>query len=319
MNPSFVYCFAPSVPCARPRQPNKVEEVARTTPRTPSMLPRAMQTVTVGPATLEATPGRMLAFLNGVAKVPAIRAALGTMGFAHEDYLLGWKLLHRAAGYHVTPEANLDESAVEATQELEEWADRMFPVVDASLKHRFPDQHAVIFAHPAPSKADGAVVSVTRLLDRVDQLETSDKRAEARPQDHAALALLARRGLTTEARRSLREQLTVAAGLADETADPATTEELSEEARALRYLYEARAWYEEWSTIARQVITRRDHLIRLRLAKRRASESAADETDDTDNAANPATTPTADKKVEAKGAPNVKGAAEPAPDGASPT
>jgi tetratricopeptide (TPR) repeat protein len=101
-------------------------------------------------------------------------------------------------------------------------------------------QHAVLFASPAPAKSDGAVVCVTRLLDRVDQLETSDKRVESRTQDHAALALLARRGLTTEARRSLREQLAFAEGLADAHDEPATTEELSEEARALRYLYEAR-------------------------------------------------------------------------------
>lgn len=295
MNPSFVYCLVPRVVCARPRQ-QKVVEVAQTTPQTPSMLPRAMQTVTASLTTLEATPGRMLAFLQGVAKVPAIRAALGTMGFEHADYLLGWKLLHRAVGYHVTPEPEVNESAIEAAQELEEWVEQMLPVLDVSLKHRFPDQHAVIFAKPAPTKTDGAVVCVTRLLDRVDTLDTSDKRTNTRTQDHAALALLARRGVTAEARRSLRQQVAVAEGLADEPDEFIPADALTDEALALRYLYEARAWYEEWTTIARQVITRRDHLIRLKLAKRRASETAADD-DDAGSEESDETTPT-DKATE---------------------
>jgi hypothetical protein len=41
------------------------------------------------------------------------------------------------------------------------------------------------------------------------------------------------------------------------------------EADTLRNLMALRAWYEEWSSIARVVIKRRDYLIRMGLAKRR--------------------------------------------------
>jgi hypothetical protein len=91
----------------------------------------------------------------------------------------------------------------------------------------------------------------------------------------------------------LRQQVAVAEGLADAPEEPATADALSDEALALRYLYEARAWYEEWTTIARQAITRRDHLIRLKLAKRRVSEDAADDASEGDE--DTETTPTAEE------------------------
>ncbi len=44
-------------------------------------------------------------------------------------------------------------------------------------------------------------------------------------------------------------------------------------------LLELRDWYFEWSEIARQVITRREHLIRMGLAERR-NKDASEETDE---------------------------------------
>jgi len=84
----------------------------------------------------------------------------------------------------------------------------------------------------------------------------------------AAIALLAERGINAAERQRLRNLIAVAESAPDLSLPDAETVAKSE-ATNLRNLMALRAWYEEWSGIARVVIKRRDYLIRMGLAKRR--------------------------------------------------
>jgi hypothetical protein len=262
----------------KPRTQETVAEVikqAKTAPRSPSMMPRAMETVTVKQSTIDATPGRMLAFLRALAQLRPMRSALEKLGFGVEEYTLGWRLLHRTSGYHTPEEHAVDDDTVHGQEELDGEMDFWLPVVDLSLRHRHPDQHAVVFAVPVPAKSDGSLISMPRLLDRIDVLENGKDRLEFRAADHAALATLSKRGLTKEKRIELRKMQNIAEGHGVNPPEPVQ----GIEARNIQYLYEARAWYEEWSGLARKVITRRDYLIRAGLAQRRSASGSTDEGD----------------------------------------
>jgi len=110
------------------------------------------------------------------------------------------------------------------------------------------------------------VSGVATLLDRLDALETSPGRKAARKADHAALATLSKRGLSADERARLRALVNTAtaAAKANEGASDAAEEAPTNEA-----VLKLHAWYGEWSEVARAVIKRRDHLIRLGLAKRK--------------------------------------------------
>lgn len=87
----------------------------------------------------------------------------------------------------------------------------------------------------------------------------------------AALALLARRGIGPEKRKELRELIARAKqGEAAAPVDPVREQTQAEKARShADALLELRHWYKEWSEIARAVISRRDYLIQLGLARRK--------------------------------------------------
>lgn len=242
-------------------------------PRSASMTPRSHETVTVKPETLAATPHKMLTFLQATSKHAHLMAVLATRGFSQAERDRGWRLLQKVSGYRDPGEPTTSQTPQEAFDKLGEWLDVNLAIFALSLRHRHPDQYAVVFAEPAPSKAEGVVVAATKLLDRVESLEAEPQS----PGNLAALQTLQARGLTAEERANVRALCRDARG-GDTPASSAqptarstmTTEEL--------YLYEARAWYEEWSGIARKLIERRADLILLGLAKRKSGKTAA--TDD---------------------------------------
>ena len=250
--------------------------------RSASMTPRSHETVTVKAETLAATPHKMLTFLQATSKHAHLMAVLATRGFSQAERDRGWRLLQKVSGYHAPGEPTPSQTPQEAFEKLGEWIDVNLPIFALSLRHRHPDQYAVVFAEPAPSKAEGVVVAATKFLDRVESLE-----AEAQsPANLAAVEKLRARGLTSDERASVRALCVAARGgdsPATSTRGAARTAMTTEEL----YLYEARAWYEEWSGIARKLIERRSDLILLGLAKRKSGKTAAadDEStteDDTD-------------------------------------
>jgi hypothetical protein len=122
-----------------------------------------------------------------------------------------------------------------------------------------------LFDRLEPKQGPEAVVSVGTLLDRLDQLENSPERELTRAADHAALATLAQRGYTPAERARLR-------GLIELAQTVAPVAPVSDDERQA-ILHELHAWFIDWSTTARSVLDRRDHQIRLGLARRRKSKT----------------------------------------------
>jgi hypothetical protein len=115
---------------------------------------------------------------------------------------------------------------------------------------------------------------MTKMLDRLDALEKGPERKSTRKADHAALATLAQRGITSDERARLRGLIETASHVMD---PPDDGEESAANAARNEALRKLRAWYDEWSETARAVIKRRDQLIRLGLAKRIKRKAPAEE------------------------------------------
>ena len=81
-------------------------------------------------------------------------------------------------------------------------------------------------------------------------------------------------GLPKDLMASLRANLGIVADLNPETE---TVDDREFRVKRLEALLELRKWYLEWSEIAGIAIKRRDHLISLGLASRRASSGATPE------------------------------------------
>lgn len=226
---------------------------------------------TVGRETLEEAPARALKFLRGVGTSLSIRAALAARGYTAHDHDEGWTLLHAASGYSSAPDPfdGIDAGVRDAIRALDAWDEDGFRIVRATLERRFPLLAASILDGIGPSTGPASIVGVATLLERLDGLEKSkDKNA------HAALALLAKRGIDDGERTRLGALVTQA-----QTATPfdgvgassAAAEREAAEADHVTTLTALRAWYEEWSNIARASVKRRDRLILLGLAQRKPS------------------------------------------------
>ncbi|MFS8071398.1 MAG: hypothetical protein ACMG6S_33930, partial [Byssovorax sp.] len=142
----------------------------------------------------------------------------------------------------------------------------------AALDRRHPEQSLFVFEGLTASTGAGAVLGVATLLDRLDALEKSPERKATRKADQAALDTLAKRGIPTAERARLRALVITAmtAAKAEEDAGDAADDGAPNEA-----VLKLHAWYGEWSEVARAVIKRRDHLIRLGLAKRKKTAKGA--------------------------------------------
>lgn len=218
--------------------------------------------------TLDGTPVRALTLLKAIGTSAAIRAAMAERGYKSEDHFQGWQLLHAASGYHEVAPVPEDTTVRDAIKQVDDWDEGGFQIISATLRYRFPVQAAFVLDGLQASTGAAAVLGVKQLLDRLDALESATDRVSTKPQDLAAIALLAERGINASERQRLRNLITVAES-APELSLPDADTVAKSEAAVLRNLMALRAWYEEWSGIARVVIKRRDYLIRMGLAKRR--------------------------------------------------
>lgn len=233
--------------------------------------------VNVSRETLEGTPVRALTFLKAIGTSAAIHGAMVARGYSREHHLQGWALLHSVSGYQDSALPVEDRSVSDAIKQLDDWDEDGFQVIAASLRYRYPEQAAFLLTGLAPSTGAAAVLGVKQLLDRLDALESSPDRASSKQKDQAALAVLSQRGIGKADRERLRQWIDLAEGAPDVSLPDAEAIARSE-AKYLKGLLALRAWFEEWAGIARVAIKRRDHLIRLGLAKRRVqtSEPASD-------------------------------------------
>jgi hypothetical protein len=263
--------------------------------RVASVYPKKMTTVTVKRQTLEATPRKVLVFLCAIGTNRSIRAAMEGMGYSRAENARGWALLLRVSGYEAPAgdEPLSDVEVLQAQDEIEAWAALKIELTDVTLKHRYPDQHAFVFDGLKREKGAETLLTVNTFLLRLDALEKGVGREETRAADLAALATLAQRGLTAEDRANMRKALSRARGFTPSEGEDTLTNAAADTRE--RDLYELRAFYEEWTGVARLALTRRDHLIRCGLAKRRVSvgDDAAEDSDDANDA-----TPEGDGEVE---------------------
>jgi hypothetical protein len=216
---------------------------------------------------LEETPGRALSFLRAAGTVTPIASMLATRGYGPDEHKEGWDLLHRVSGYERTPASTHSKEVSDAIAELDAWDEPNFRIIQATLAREHQAQADFVFQELEPATGALSVLSVKTLLDRLDALEGGADRAGTRKADQAALKRLEKKGYTKGERVRLRALIQTAESVAgaDETA-PA-------EGARQHDLERLRGWYVEWSETARAVITRRDHLIRLGLAKRKAGKT----------------------------------------------
>jgi len=223
---------------------------------------------------LEELPARSLKFLSALSKSTIIYAALAARGYTDVDHQEGWELLLQVTGFRRPPAAAAAEStaARDAAVELDAWDEPNFRLIRAALDRRHPEQSLFVFEGLTASTGAGAVLGVATLLDRLDALEKSPERKATRKADHAALDTLTKRGISAAERTRLRALVTTAmtAARTEEEASPTADDTAPTEA-----LLKLHAWYGEWSEVARAVIKRRDHLIRLGLAKRKKAAKGA--------------------------------------------
>lgn len=243
------------------------------TTKAPIELPAAPPaTVEVSEETLLATRARALALLAGIGGNEGIRLALSARGYTRADHDAGWAALHAASGYRVGAPfgpSSPDEVAT-AQRELDAWDDVNFPIAAAALKHRHPEAHAAVFAGELLAGAGAeSLVRVSTFLDRLDALQKVDA---------SALRTLAARGISPDERLRLRALLKSATSFRAVDAgehDAAHSQKQRTQTERDAALRTLRAWYEEWSVVARQVIRRKDWLISLGLASRKSPRRLA--------------------------------------------
>lgn len=223
----------------------------------------------VSQRTLTDTPARALEFLMGVASSPGLFNVLAVRGYSADEQSKGWKLLTdcgtltfgNADGDGKTP-------ASMALAELDNVDEQVFRLVRATLENGFGDAAALVLHDISSSQGPAVVFNMSQLLQRLDELDASKKEL-----DKKAMAKLAARGIDKTERQRLATLVEEAKSLPSvKSLDAKKEAEFAE--RQLENLRHLRAWYGEWSEVARACVERRDYLIRLGLASRRKSEGA---------------------------------------------
>jgi hypothetical protein len=207
---------------------------------------------------------------------------LASAGYTDEHHTEGWTLLERASGRKAAPPAGSDKTVMEAIAELDRWDEKGIRRVKAILKRHHPDQNTFVCTDLEPGRGGESVLSVAKLLGRIQALRDSPDREDTREADHAALATLASRKLDDALWTRLGQLVRQAQHPAISTAPVSTGPSAVSPDPFHDALLALHAWYMEWSAAARSEITRRDYLIRLGLARRksRSEESIDDDSDD---------------------------------------
>jgi hypothetical protein len=228
----------------------------------------------VSARTLEDTPGRAVSFLRGIGTTPAIRIVMRARGYTLADHVEGWRLVQAASGFIAGEDEEVlsDAEVTAAIAELNGIDEDLFRIVrSAARKHA--DAVAFIVAGIAPVDGPDAVLGVETILARLRALESGSERKATRKADAKALATLAERGLDGDERKRLAALVATAKTLHEDSI-PDADAEAQMQAEHVAALDELRAWFDEWTEVARASVKRRDHLIRIGLAERRVSTKA---------------------------------------------
>jgi len=247
---------------------------------------------------------RTLAFLMGL-RYRQVAVALAAHGFTQADIDEGFQRLAALTNgrLDVVPiPATADPAQVRA---LDLWENRWFPIVNATLRVRFAELHAIIFNNLTQTEGIEVIVSMSTMLSRLDAASKDQK-------NKAAFALLSQRGLTdtiiADAKRLLKAVATVETTIEEK---PSITPE--QDARLETELWD---WYLEWSGIARAAISDRRALRALGFLSDRGT-AVDDDEDGDDGEQGPPVAPVAPVVVRAAPTPK-KPRIEPGMPGSSP-
>ena len=225
---------------------------------------------------------RVMKMLMGM-RNPRIASAMAAYGFTEADLQEGWTLLN-AVG-RVKLDAHTPAADTSTLQKLDEWENRWFPIVAATLERRFPAVHAQIFKNLSQTEGPAVAVSVRTLLERLDQMKAGSGAYGA--EGPKAAAVLETRGLTPAVLNQARSYL--------ETMGKVQTVEATMAAQDPQALEKAEndlwAWYLEWSQIARVAVTQRVLLKQMGFLPTRKSKATEEDDVDVDPTTGVITTP----------------------------
>ncbi|MEM9491885.1 MAG: hypothetical protein AAGC55_22255 [Myxococcota bacterium] len=212
---------------------------------------------------------RVVKFLMGL-RDRRVATVLAKHGFSQDELDNGWRLLRAVVGEKLDiPLAGTIDKGV--LGQLDAWENRWFPIVRASLTHRFPSIGERVFMNLSQTAGNEVIVSVSTLIERVEAL------ASGTGEDQAARALLAQRGLDDAAIAAARDLLDTLGTV--EAAEPGDSDAVvAQEMQAEEAMW---GWYLEWSAIARATISDRRLLRLLGFGGRRrsAGQSSANDAD----------------------------------------
>lgn len=223
-------------------------------------------------ATLDRSPERLLTFLRGAAE-PSIATRLSEVGLTVKRLDEAWALLNLLRLETVVASPPDPDRNAEAVAACERWQATALVRARAMLQLQFPEQGRFLFHDFALDKGAAAVLNVVAFIGRRAVLQYGPARKATRKVDREALDLLAETGITMEVVEAMRATVVVAQRMApvvprDEGRGAAAAARLE----ALRKIH---AWITAWSEVARTVVSRRDHQIRLGIAKRRPRKEKA--------------------------------------------
>lgn len=176
---------------------------------------------------------RVIEFLVGL-RHRRIAGILSTVGFGRDDLKEGWDLARALTDgrLNATP-LNVDPDLI---LELDDWENYWFPIANATLRSRFPDDHATLFKNLTQTEGVAVVTSVGTFVSRLDSLSDPAKKR------------LKKRGLSDEVIAKANEILKTLGQ--PEEPDSGDLDSAEDEAR-MTALWN---WYLEWSEIARATI-----------------------------------------------------------------
>jgi len=209
--------------------------------------------------------------LNMALRNPKVLKVLRAHGFTQEDLDEGWKLLRAVA--EVKLSLLKEEPALDPLQlrRLDDWENKWFPIITATLNRRYPDLHKVVFLNLTQTQGPAVVLSVSTLLKR---LKESERTAEGK----AARKLLESRGVTKAVIADAEDMVEKLSSLADVPEIGPTDEEEVDAAQA-QAVDAMWAWYLEWSEIARSAIQSRSLLRSMGFLQSRKSDGKNEDTD----------------------------------------
>lgn len=208
---------------------------------------------------------RALRFLNAAIS-PAIRSKMADIGFEITDLEEGWTLLKGVT----LPALNTPVIVANDPKRLDlldDWENKYYPLISTSIKRRYPAIHDALFLNLKQTSGPELLVTLPTLLGRLRDLKETKEGKEV-------LALLAKRGVDEAALDAL-DALLAQSDTIQVDAEARLKAEQAQQAARAEAIAALEAYLDEWETLARSVVTNKNHLRQLGLLSWRNPAPAA--------------------------------------------